>query len=59
VRRGAPWIAAAVAGSIFIRAAIEVFFMPAFFGQFYIDLKVRKGELEAAQRRPGRRGKGG
>jgi hypothetical protein len=58
VRGGATWIAVASAGSIFIQAALEVFFMPAFFGQFYIDLKVRKGELETARRRPGQRGKG-
>jgi hypothetical protein len=58
VRRSATWIAVAVAGSTFIRAAVEAFFMPVFFGQFYIDLKVRRGELETPRRRPGGRGKG-
>jgi hypothetical protein len=55
LRRGAVLIAVAVAGSAFIRAAIEAFFMPVFFGQFYIDLKVRKGELALPQRRAERR----
>jgi hypothetical protein len=59
LRRNATLIAVAAAGSTFIRAALEVFFMPAFFGQFYIDLKVRKGELEATQRRSGKKGKSG
>jgi hypothetical protein len=54
-RSSAVWIAVAVAGSAFIRAAIEAFFMPAFFGQYYIDLKVRKGELAQLQGRAGRR----
>jgi len=59
----AVWIAMAVAGSTFIQAALEAFFMPAFFGQFYIDLKVRRGELAMPQRRaehrvpPGRKGR--
>jgi hypothetical protein len=55
LRSSAVWIAVAVAGSAFIRAAIEAFFMPAFFGQYYIDLKVRKGELAQLQGRAGRR----
>ena len=57
------WIAVAVAGSTFIQAALQAFFLPAFFGQFYIDLKVRRGELAMPQRRaehrvpPGRKGR--
>jgi hypothetical protein len=59
----AVWIAVAVAGSTFVQAALVAFFMPAFFGQFYIDLKVRRGELAMPQRRaehrmpPGRKGR--
>jgi hypothetical protein len=34
-----------VAGSTFIQAALGAFFLPAFYGLFYVDLKVRKGEL--------------
>jgi hypothetical protein len=38
-------LAIGVGGGTFIQAAIEAFFLPVFFGLFYIDLKVRKGEL--------------
>jgi hypothetical protein len=50
----AVWVAVAVAAGTFIRATLEAFFMPAFFGQFYVDLKVRRGELATPQRRAGR-----
>jgi hypothetical protein len=46
----AVWIAVAVAASTLIQAALAAFFMPAFFGQFYIDLKVRRGELVMPRR---------
>jgi hypothetical protein len=39
------------AGSTFIQAALSAFFLPAFYGLFYVDLKVRKGELPASRPR--------
>jgi hypothetical protein len=50
----AAWIAVGVAGGTFIQSALQAFFLPAFFGQFYIDLKVRQVELAVPQRRAGR-----
>jgi hypothetical protein len=44
-RLGGLSIGIGVAGSTFIQAALGAFFLPAFFGLFYVDLKVRKGEL--------------
>lgn len=38
-----------IAGSTFIQAALGAFFLPAFYGLFYVDLKVRKGELPASR----------
>ena len=40
-----------VAGSTFIQAALGAFFLPAFYGLFYVDLKVRKGELPESRPR--------
>ncbi len=39
------------AGSTFIQAALGAFFLPAFYGLFYVDLKVRKGELPESRSR--------
>jgi len=50
-RRSLVGIAVGVGGSAFIQAALEAFFLPVFFGLFYVDLKVRKGELAARQPR--------
>jgi len=51
--QGGAWgLAIGVGGSTFIQAALGAFFLPAFFGLFYIDLKVRGGELP--ERRPRR-----
>jgi hypothetical protein len=51
-RRSVVGIALGSAGSRFLQATMGAFFLPAFYGLFYVDLKVRKGELP--QRRPGR-----
>jgi len=59
LRGSAAWIAAAVAGGAFIQSALQAFFLPGFFGQFYIDLKVRRGELAVPQRRAERGAPGG
>jgi hypothetical protein len=42
-------IGVGAAGSTFIQAAVGAFFLPAFYGLFYVDLKMRKGELPAAR----------
>jgi hypothetical protein len=42
-----------MAGSSFLQAAMGAFFLPVFYGLFYVDLKVRKGELPES--RPPRR----
>jgi hypothetical protein len=52
-RRSGVSLAVGTAGSTFLQAALGAFFLPAFYGLFYIDLKVRKGEL------PDSRGGGG
>jgi len=39
------------AGSTFIQAALNAFFLPAFYGLFFVDLKVRKGELPESRPR--------
>ena len=53
VFRGGAWgLAVGVGGSAFIQATLEAFFLPPFFGLFYVDLKVRRGELP--ERRPRR-----
>ncbi len=44
-RRSVVGIAVGTAGSTFLQAALGAFFLPAFYGLFFIDLKVRKGEL--------------
>jgi hypothetical protein len=49
-RRSIVGIGVGVAGSTFIQAALGAFFLPAFYGLFYVDLKVRKGELPEARR---------
>jgi hypothetical protein len=48
-RRSVLGIAVGSAGSTFLQAAMGAFFLPAFYGLFYVDLKVRKGELPAAR----------
>jgi hypothetical protein len=53
-RRSVVGIALGTAGSTFLQAALGAFFLPAFYGLFYVDLKVRKGELPVA--RPSRKG---
>jgi hypothetical protein len=54
LRRSAVGIAVGTAGSTFLQAALGAFFLPAFYGLFFIDLKVRKGELPESRggRRP-------
>ena len=49
-RRSAVGIGVGAAGSTFIQAALGAFFLPAFYGLFYVDLKVRKGELPESRR---------
>ena len=48
--RHAGGVAVWVAGSTFVQAALEAFFLPAFFGLFYVDLRVRRGALAAERR---------
>jgi len=50
LRSGAVGVGIGVAGSAFIQAALGAFFLPAFFGLFYVDLKVRRGELPGTRR---------
>jgi len=49
-RRSVTAIAVGTAGSSFLQAALGAFFLPAFYGLFYVDLKVRKGELPETRR---------
>jgi hypothetical protein len=44
-RSSAVGLSVGVAAGTFIQAAIHAFFLPVFYGLFYIDLKVHKGEL--------------
>lgn len=45
LRASSVALSAGMAAGTFIQSALQAFFLPVFFGLFYIDLKVRKGEL--------------